>query len=146
MKTIILTILFLLCPVPLEMGANVIKIDKVAMECSVVTEQINDSVRLYAEKTKATYYADKFHGRKTASGKIFSQHKLTVAHNSLPFGTTLKITNLKNNKSVIVVVTDRGKLGKNVTLDLSKEAFKKIANTDKGIINVKVEILEETNL
>lgn len=148
MKNFLFTaILAVLCSVPVDMGTRMKNLDIVATERSVVTEQTpNDSARLYAEKTKATYYHDKFEGRITASGKKFSQRKLTVAHNKLPFGTTLKVTNLKNGKSVVVVVTDRGKLGKNVTLDLSKEAFKKIGDLDSGVINVKIEILKQNIL
>ena len=108
-----------------------------------VTEQ--DSVRLYTEKTKASYYHSKFNGRKTANGEVFSNRKLTAAHNSLPFGTVVRVTNLKTNKSVIVVINDRGKLGKNVSIDLTKEAFKSLTNTglEKGVINVKIEIIED---
>lgn len=108
-----------------------------------VTEQ--DSVRLYAESTKASYYHSKFNGRKTANGEVFSNHKLTAAHNNLPFGTVVIVTNLKTNKSVIVVINDRGKLGKNVSIDLSKTAFNALTNSglEKGIINVKIEIIED---
>lgn len=143
-KWIMAIALAISCSTPMEMGANKIKIDTEVTECNGIVEQ--DSTRLYVEKTKATFYHDKFHGRLTANGTVFSQKKLTVAHNKLPFGTVLKVTNLKNNKSVIVVVNDRGKLGNNVTLDLSKEAFKQISKTERGVINVKVEILTENTL
>lgn len=146
-KFLFTAVLAVLCSAPVDMGARMKNFDIEATERSVVAEQTkNDSARLYAEKTKATYYHDKFEGRITASGKKFSQRKLTVAHNQLPFGTTLKVTNLKNGKSVVVVVTDRGKLGRNVTLDLSKEAFKKIGDLDTGVIHVKVEILKQNIL
>lgn len=112
---------------------------------SDVTVEAEPKLKVHRTKTKATYYADKFHGKKTANGDVFSQTKLTAAHNTLPFGTLVKVTNLKNGKSVIVKINDRGKLGKNVTLDLSKSAIKEISpNYNKhGVIDVKVEILQD---
>ena len=73
----------------------------------------------------ASYYAEKFHGRKTASGKIFNMNKLTAAHKKLPFGTILKVTNEKNGKSVIVEINDRGPYVKGREIDLSKKADRK---------------------
>ena len=89
---------------------------------------------------KASYYHDKYEGRITYSGDVFSQNKLTCASNTHPMGTMLKVTNVENNKSVIVKVNDTGRFTK-VTLDLSKRAFKKIADLDKGIINVIIKKL-----
>ncbi len=93
----------------------------------------------YAQK--ASYYANKFNGRKTASGQIFNNNKLTCAHKTLPFGTKLRVINLKNNKSVIVIVTDRGPFIKGRIIDLSQAAFKSIASLNSGYITVKIEIL-----
>ena len=98
---------------------------------------------LLKSKAQVSYYADKFNGRKTASGEIFSNKKLTAAHRELAFGTKLKVTNLVNQKSVIVVVNDRGPFIKSRVLDLSKEAFMQITdNKNKGILNVKIEIIK----
>jgi rare lipoprotein A len=96
----------------------------------------------FKQKVHASYYADKFHGRKTASGKVFDMHKLTAAHKKLPFGTKLKVTNVSNGKSVIVEVNDRGPYVKGRELDLSKKAFSMIANTNRGFIIVDIEILK----
>jgi rare lipoprotein A len=93
----------------------------------------------YAQK--ASYYASKFNGKKTANGKIFSNQELTCAHKTLPFGTELRVTNIKNNKSVIVKVTDRGPFIKGRIIDLSQQAFKSIASLNSGYITVKIEIL-----
>ncbi len=99
-----------------------------------VTHQKKDShsasqVRL-ANKPKisgtADYYADKFHGRKTASGQIHDKTKFTAAHRTLPFGTKLKIVNRTNGKSVVVVVNDRGPFTKSRLIDLSYAAAKEI--------------------
>lgn len=87
---------------------------------------------------KASYYADKFNGRKTASGEIFRNSKLTAAHKTLPFGTKVKVTNLKNGKTVKVVVNDRGPFVAGRIIDLSKIAARKIAIDKEGVGNVKI--------
>ena len=76
----------------------------------------------YAATGHASYYAAKFDGRKTANGEIFSNKKLTAAHRTLPFGTIVKVTNVKNNKSVVVRINDRGPYAKNRIIDLSHAA------------------------
>src|SRR5687767_8980161 len=67
----------------------------------------------------ASYYADKYHGRPTASGEIFDTGKLTAAHRSLPFGTTVKVTHLGNRRSVTVRINDRGPFVAGRVIDLS---------------------------
>lgn len=100
--------------------------------------------KLFKSNAHASYYADKFHGKKTASGKIFDMHKYTCAHKNLPFGTKLKVTNEKNGKFVIVEVTDRGPFVKGRELDLSKRAFKDIAsNSSAGSVIVTIEQLQK---
>ncbi|WP_265427114.1 septal ring lytic transglycosylase RlpA family protein [Chryseobacterium sp. YIM B08800] len=96
-----------------------------------------------AKKTSyASYYHDKFNGRKTASGEIFDNSKLTAAHRTLPFGTEIKVTNLNNGKEVIVTVNDRGPFHSSRVLDMSKAAFDEIGNTDRGTIPVEYEIVD----
>jgi rare lipoprotein A len=92
---------------------------------------------------KVSFYSDPFHGRKTANGEVFDKNKLTCAAlSSYKFKDKLRVTNLKNNKSVVVVVNDRGKFAKyGRTLDLSEAAFKKIGNLKKGVLTVKIERL-----
>lgn len=110
-----------------------------------LTKQIkNTSLTLYKEHVHASYYHDKFNGRKTASGKRFDNNKFTAAHKKLPFGTKIKITNEKNNKYVIVEVTDRGPFIKGREIDLTKKAFMEIiSNKKSGGIIVKIEILKK---
>ncbi|KQB41676.1 Rare lipoprotein A [Flavobacterium aquidurense] len=99
---------------------------------------------MYKEKAHASYYHNKFNGRKTASGTRFDNTKLTAAHKKLPFGTMLKITNEINKKSVIVKVTDRGPFINGREIDLSKKAFMDITSNKKsGGIIVKIEIIEK---
>jgi len=91
----------------------------------------------------ASYYADKFDGRTTASGDVFSQDKLTAAHRTLPFGSILKVTHLNNGKSVIVVVNDRGPYAGNRIIDLSKAAAERLGMLAEGIAKVRIEIINK---
>ena len=98
---------------------------------------------LFKENVRASYYHDKFNGRKTASGKIFNNDKLTAAHKKFPFGTILKVTNEANKKFTIVEVIDRGPFTKGREIDLSKRAFMEIASNKKsGLVYVTIEILK----
>ncbi len=87
---------------------------------------------------KATYYASKFHGRRTANGEVFSNKKLTAAHLKLPFGTIVNITNVDNGRTVEVRVNDRGPHSKFYIIDLSQAAAKKIGMFGKGVANVEI--------
>ena len=91
----------------------------------------------------ASFYADKFNGRPTASGEIFSQNKFTCACNVLPLGTRLKVTNLLNGKSVEVVVNDRLHPKMHRLVDLSKIAAKKLGFISYGVAKVKVEVIKK---
>lgn len=88
---------------------------------------------------KASYYADKFNGRKTASGVTFRNSKKIAAHKTLPFGTKVKVTNLSNGKSTKVVIQDRGPHVAGRIIDLSKKSARKIGMIDQGVGNVKIE-------
>lgn len=95
----------------------------------------------------ASWYSKGFEGKLTASGYIYNSNQLTCASNKHKFGTVLKVTNIDNNKSVKVVVTDRGafdrKYGRDI--DLSKSAFSKIENVNKGLANVDIEVIDNSN-
>ena len=95
------------------------------------------------EYGKATYYADKLHGRKTASGEVYDKQKLTCAHKTHPFGTTLRITRVDNNASVLVKVTDRGPYHDGYVVDISRAAAEKIDLIKAGTARVKVEVVED---
>lgn len=98
----------------------------------------------YKKNAIASYYHDKFNGRKTASGSIFNNKNYTAAHKTLPFGTKVRVTNLKNSKEIIVEINDRGPFIKGRQLDLSKKAFMDLAqNKNNGVLNVKIEVLPE---
>ena len=104
----------------------------------------NGKFKFYKKNAHASYYADKFHGKKMANGKRFDMNKMTAAHKKLPFGTKIKITNEANGKSVIVEVTDRGPFVKSREIDLSKAAFMSIIKQKKsGMMLVTMEILQK---
>lgn len=90
---------------------------------------------------KASWYGDYFHGRETANQEIFNKNLLTAAHKTLPFNTYLLVTNLKNNKQVIVRVNDRGPYIAGRQIDLSEAAAKVLGGYKKGVMSIKYEIL-----
>ncbi len=92
---------------------------------------------------QASWYGPGFHGKKTANGEIFDDKKFTAAHKTLPLGTKAKITNLHNQKSVEVVINDRGPYVKGRIIDLSKAAAKALDIVDQGTAEVRVEVLNE---
>ncbi|UUV22144.1 septal ring lytic transglycosylase RlpA family protein [Flavobacterium sp. CBA20B-1] len=107
-------------------------------------EALEEEVEVVHEETNASYYHDKFNGRKTASGAIFSNKKYTAAHKTLPFGTKVRVTNLRNDREIIVEINDRGPFVKGRKLDLSKTAFMDLAsNKGRGVLPVKIEVLPE---
>ena len=92
---------------------------------------------------QASYYASKFHGRKTASGEIFNHDNLTAACNVLPLGTWVKVTNLKNGKSIIVKTNDRLHTKTRRIIDLTKAGAKKLDFVKRGLTRVKIEVLDK---
>ena len=92
---------------------------------------------------KASYYSKSATGARTASGQRLHHDSLTCAHRQYPFGTMLKVTNLSNNKSVIVKVIDRGPFGRGRIIDLSWGAAKAIGMLSQGVASVRVERLDK---
>ena len=93
------------------------------------------------EKTKASWYGPGFHGRTTANGEKYNMYDMTAAHKTLPFGTMVKVTNLTNEKTIIVRINDRGPYSKGRSIDLSKVAMQELDGIHSGVISVKLEIL-----
>jgi rare lipoprotein A len=91
----------------------------------------------------ASYYHSKFQGRITASGELYDQDKMTAAHNRLPMGTRIKVTNLRNMRSIIVRVNDRLHHRNKRLVDLSRAAASKLGYIGRGITRVKVEVLKD---
>ncbi|MFN2366774.1 MAG: septal ring lytic transglycosylase RlpA family protein, partial [Desulfurivibrionaceae bacterium] len=95
----------------------------------------------YSETGKASYYSMKYQSRRTASGKRFNNLAKTAAHRTLPFGTRVRVINIKNGKSVTVTVTDRGPYVKGRIIDLTRAAFSKIGDLDRGTVKVRIEVI-----
>lgn len=87
---------------------------------------------------KASYYHDKYQGRKTANGEKYKKRKLTAAHKTIPFGTKVTVTNLDNGQRVKVRINDRGPFVEGRIIDLSRKAARKIDMIDAGIANVEI--------
>jgi rare lipoprotein A len=99
---------------------------------------------LSVQRGQATYYANRFHGRTTASGERFDQGALTAAHRRLPFGTRVRVINLNNDASVIVRINDRGPFGnRRRIIDLSRAAAERIDMIQAGVVPVRVEVLAD---
>ncbi len=96
----------------------------------------------FTESGQGSYYADKFDGRPTASGVPYRPGQLTAAHNTLPFGTKIKVTNTRNGHSVNVVVNDRGPHTKGRIVDVSKRAARKLDLIDAGVVPVQIKVLK----
>jgi len=91
---------------------------------------------------KASFYGRECQGSMTASGERFDMYKLTAAHRSLALGTRVRVINVDNGKSVVVKINDRGPRSKTRIIDLSYAAAQKIGMVNKGVVNVKLEVLE----
>ena len=93
----------------------------------------------YTNTGSASYYADRFHGRKTSSGALYDTAAYTAAHRWMPFGTKVAVTNPANDRTIIVEITDRGPHNRSRIIDLSKSAAKALGIYKKGVGRVKVE-------
>ena len=99
------------------------------------------NLRGYTQTGLASYYADRYHNKRTASGEPYQKNANTAAHMTLPFGAMVRVTNIANGKSVVVRVNDRGNFPRGRVIDLSRAAFSTIGNTRSGLLKVKVEVL-----
>ena len=106
--------------------------------CLLLAILFSSCGKYMTETGSASYYADKFVDRPMANGKKFSQHKLTAAHKTLPFGTKVTVINLANRKRTKVHITDRGPFVQGRIIDLSKKAAKKINMIDAGVVPVEL--------
>lgn len=124
--------------------------DNVGTERTIIEEFVPETIKENTVNTsfveyinrgtmKASWYGPKFHGKLTANGEIYDQMALTAAHKSLKFGTMLRVTNPKNDKSVIIRINDRGPYIGDRELDLSKGAAIELGLLEKGVARVKIE-------
>lgn len=97
----------------------------------------------YAEQGNASWYGAPFHGRLTANGELYDQNELTAAHQTLPLPSMVRVTNVENGRSLVLRVNDRGPFIKGRILDVSRKAAKLLKFRDKGVTQVRVELLEK---
>ena len=109
-----------------------------SISCNNQKGEKNDGV--FITEGTASWYGEKFNGRRTASGEIFDMNKLTAAHKKLEFGTLVKVENLENGKEVVVKINDRGPFSKNRVIDLSKKAAAEIEMLNSGLEKVSISI------
>ena len=119
-----------------------------AQQAKAIAEETDTTDQKKLKKPKvifgiASYYADKFNGRPTANGEIYDGKKMTAACNQLPLGTWIRVTNLNNNRSVIVKTNDRLHIRMKRVVDLSRAAAEKLGYIGRGLTKVKVEVLEK---
>ena len=108
-----------------------------------LTEKYKNTPRKHLQSGVASYYADKFNGRRTANGERFDNTAMTAAHPSLPFGTLIEVTNMRNGKKVVVRVNDRGPYTHARVLDLSRNAARQLGMHNTGTAKVKVAVLDK---
>lgn len=105
-------------------------------------DQASSEDLLLVEEGVASYYADEFNGRTTSNGETYDMNALTAAHQTLPFNTKVRVTNLASGKSVVVRINDRGPFKDNRIIDLSLAAAKAIELIGSGTANVRLEVVE----
>lgn len=101
----------------------------------------NKATRGAVQKGLGSYYASKFEGRATASGSIYKPGGMTCAHNTLPFGTLIRVTNTRNGRAVEVTVTDRGPHTKGYIVDVSRRAAVQLDIIEAGVVPVEVAVV-----
>ena len=94
-----------------------------------------------AEVGYASFYSSQYHGQPTASGRRYDEHALSAAHRTLPFGTRVRVTNLDNDRSVLVTITDRGPFRRNRIIDVSRRAARELGFERAGTTRVRVEVV-----
>ena len=109
--------------------------------CTTVHYNTDPALVGYTEQGVASFYSLKYQFRRTSSGERFNQLALTAAHRTLPFGTKVRVTNLKTNRSVVVKINDRGPFVDGRIIDLTRYAFSKIGDTKQGLLKVKIEVI-----
>lgn len=92
----------------------------------------------YDEIGKASWYGKDFHGKKTANGFIYDMYGVSAAHKTLPLGTQVRVTNLENNRSVVLIINDRGPFVHGRILDLSYGAAQKLGSVERGVVKVRI--------
>jgi rare lipoprotein A len=110
---------------------------------STAPENLPEEIVAESYTGLASWYGEDFDGRPTASGDPFDMAALTAAHQSLPFGTRVRVTNLANGHSVVVTINDRGPYAKHRLIDLSHAAATKLGYVEDGVTKVRIDVLRD---
>ena len=119
-------------PVPLKKRSNP----------SILKTKSSFNTHRKTMKGISSFYAEDFHGKLTANGEVYDMYGLTAAHKTLPLNTIVRVTNISNNKSLILRINDRGPYVKGRILDCSYGAAKKLGFVNDGTTDVKIEVIE----
>ena len=143
-KALVISVMILLVGFTIvtnENNSNAPVINDETFLVNVDENKVNTSLvdYIYKGEMKASWYGPRFHGKRTANGEVYNQEAFTAAHKNLKFGTLLRVTNPKNDKSVVVRINDRGPFIRGRQLDLSKAAALELAIIEKGVAKVKIE-------
>ena len=111
------------------------------ISCAWHSDSIDREAFMHTGRGNASYYADKYQYRTTANGEIFDNAAMTAAHRTLPFGTRVLVTNIRNGKQVEVVVNDRGPFVRGRVIDLTQAAFARIEDVQRGVAEVDLAVL-----
>ena len=111
------------------------------VSCAGSQDRDNSVMVVTGERGKASYYADKYQYRKTASGQRLDNSAMTAAHKTLPFGTKVRVTNINNGRTVEVVINDRGPFVRGRVIDLTRAAFSRIEDLRMGLADVEVVVV-----
>jgi len=125
-----------------EINPGDVTVQKASVESS--RKKSSKPVTKHALNGTASWYGPGFHGKKTASGKIYDQHKLTAAHKTLPLGTKARVTNLDNGSTVDVEINDRGPFIEGRIIDLSRAAAGALGFVESGLAPVQVELMADS--
>ncbi len=134
--------IFFLCLVIVCVSTNACYAQSKVNQKATKKFSLSSTGDLFIKYGVASYYAAKFHGRKTASGEVYRNDLITAACNILPLNTWIRVTNLSNNTSVIAKVNDRLHPKNKRLVDLSKSAAVQLGYISAGLTKVKVEVLE----
>jgi len=132
-------------PVPSYGGISMRQLAKVVVFALVTVVYVgcitSRGARGYSEVGDASWYGREFHGKPTASGERYNMRKMTAAHQSLPLGTRVRVTDLATGRAVVVRINDRGPFKKGRIIDLSWGAARRLGMLEKGVAKVGLEIL-----
>ena len=127
------------------MSINNLAVGVLATLAFIPLNSVANSDRNHSLQGTASYYGGKFHGRKTASGERFNQNGLTAAHKTLPLGTRVRVTNLRNGETVDVKINDRGPYHGGRIIDLSKGAARELGMLPAGTAMVKLVVIAKND-